>query len=105
MIVYHHSHLHCNQKGHHFITSGFIGPQILNFERSLSLSRAPKQSCSALQNFSWRPWRTLDFIMIYLTLASRLAFIVLLSLSVPEIEDLRANKTTCNEMMAFMVTL
>lgn len=27
--------------------SGFIGSQILNFERSLSQNRAPKQSCSA----------------------------------------------------------
>ena len=42
MVVYHHSHLQCNQEGHHFITGGFIGPQILNFERSLSLSRGPK---------------------------------------------------------------
>ena len=43
MVGYHHSHLQCNQEGHHFITNGFIGPQILNFERSLSLSPGPQR--------------------------------------------------------------
>ena len=44
IVVYHHSHLQCNQEGHNFITSGFIGPQILNFDRSLSLSLGPQSS-------------------------------------------------------------
>jgi len=44
MVVYHHSHLQCNQEGHHFITSGFIGPQILKFEISLSLSLGSQSS-------------------------------------------------------------
>ena len=44
MVVYHPSHLHCNQEGYQFITSGFIGPQILNFERSLSLYPGPNNS-------------------------------------------------------------
>ena len=30
LVVYHHSHLHCNQESHHFITISFIGPQVLN---------------------------------------------------------------------------
>ena len=44
MVVYHHSHLQCNQEGHNFLTSGFIGPQSLNFERSLSPSSGPQNS-------------------------------------------------------------
>jgi hypothetical protein len=45
LVVHHHSHLHCNR-----------GPQILNFERkSQCVPGAPKQFCSALQNFSSRP--------------------------------------------------
>jgi hypothetical protein len=44
MVVYRHSHLQCNQEGHYFITNGFIDPQILNFERSLSLSPGPQSS-------------------------------------------------------------
>jgi len=66
MVVDRHSHLHCNQEGHHFIiqcipylpsymskkfTSGFIGHQILIFERSLSLSRGLKAVLSLLAKF------------------------------------------------------
>ena len=44
MVVYHHSHLQCNQEGHNFLTSGFIALQSLNFERSLSPSSGPQSS-------------------------------------------------------------
>ena len=33
--------------------------QILNFEKSQSVLGTPKQSCSAMQEFSWRPWLAL----------------------------------------------
>ena len=42
MVVYRHSHLQCNQEGHHFITSGFIGLQIL------SLSPGPQSSLAKI---------------------------------------------------------
>jgi hypothetical protein len=44
MVVDDHSHLHCNQEGHNFITIGFIGSPIRHFERSLSLPPGPQGS-------------------------------------------------------------
>ena len=68
MVVYHYSHLQSNQEGHHFITSCFIFPQILNFERSLSLSAGPQSVLfSALQKSSWRPCVQLDICVTLLT--------------------------------------
>jgi hypothetical protein len=63
MIVYHHSHLQCNQEGHQGLQEKFSNAEQDCFG-------VPGQAETSLK-----------------------------------IEDLRANKPTCNEMMAFLVTL
>jgi hypothetical protein len=80
MVVYHHSRLQCNQEGHHFITSGFIGPPILNFARNLSLYPGPQ---SILEKILLKVLANTCFCMIDLTLALHLAFIALLLPLVP----------------------
>ena len=69
MVVYHHSLLQCNQEGNHFITSGFICPQILNFERNLSLPPEPQSSlvppCKMyVRSAGGQPWVTDDDLLI-----------------------------------------
>ena len=53
MVVYHHSHLQWRPSFHH---KWFYWPSNSQFwEKFQPVPGAPKQSCSALQNFSWRP--------------------------------------------------
>jgi hypothetical protein len=49
------------------VTSGFIEPQTLNFQRDVATCPGvPKQSCSALQNFSWRTWNVATYKLFHI---------------------------------------
>jgi hypothetical protein len=55
MVVDHHSHLHCNQGGHHYIIFTFFQLKSPILREASPCYRAQKQTCSAIQNLSWRP--------------------------------------------------